>query len=166
MRRVRHDKGGLGSGGVIGFLVLLAIFGPFSYEHIGGTYQSTVSGPIGPGVYHTYYHQELDRQDELPSSQYWLGTDPLGRDQLARLMQGILISITVALLVEVVDVGVGVTVGCLAGFHCGGIDQGLAGLTAIIFAFPRVLFIIMVAGIWGGWADTALSNIPLIWANG
>ena len=166
MRRLRRDKRAMASVGVIVFFVLLALFGPFIYQHIGGTYQSTISGPIGPGVYHTYYHQELDRQDELPSSQYWLGTDQIGRDQLARLMQGILISITVALLVEVVDVGVGITVGVLAGFHGGAIDQVLARFTDIIFAFPGLLFIIMVAGIWGGWADTALSNIPLIGANG
>jgi len=166
MRRLRRDKRAMASVGVVVFFVLLALFGPFIYQHIGGTYQSTLSGPIGPGVYHTYYHQELDRQDELPSSQYWLGTDPLGRDQLARLMQGILISITVALLVEVVDVGVGVTVGVLAGFHGGAIDQVLARFTDIIFAFPGLLFIIMVAGIWGGWADTALGNIPIIGANG
>src|SRR5260370_25959003 len=81
-------------------------------------------------------------------------------------MQGILISITVALLVEVVDVGVGVTVGVLAGFHGGAIDQVLARFTDIIFAFPGLLFIILVAGIWGGWADTTLSNIPIIEANG
>src|SRR5207244_8895371 len=74
--------------------------------------------------------------------------------------------ITVALLVEVVDVGVGITVGVLAGFHGGAIDQVLARFTDIIFAFPGLLFIIMVAGIWGGWADTALSNIPIIGANG
>ncbi len=166
MRRLRRDKRAMASVGVIVFFVLLAIFGPFIYQHIGGIYQSPIYGPIGPGVYHTYYHQELTRQDELPSLQYWLGTDQLGRDQLARLMQGILISITVALLVEVVDVVVGITVGVLAGFHGGAIDQVLARFTDIIFAFPGLLFIIMVAGIWGSWADTALGNIPIIGANG
>ncbi len=166
MRRLRRDKRAMASVGVIVFFVLLAFFGPFIYQRIGGIYQSPVSGPIGPEVYHTYDHQELDRQDELPSSQYWLGTDQLGRDQLARLMQGILISITVALLVEVVDVVVGITVGVLAGFHGGAIDQVLARFTDIIFAFPGLLFIIMVAGIWGSWADTALGNIPIIGANG
>jgi peptide/nickel transport system permease protein len=166
MRRLRRDKRAMASVGVIVFFVLLAFFGPPIYQRIGGIYQSQVSGPIGPDVYHTYYHQELDRQDELPSSQYWLGTDQLGRDQLARLMQGILISITVALMVEVVDVVVGITVGVLAGFHGGAIDQVLARFTDIIFAFPGLLFIIMVAGIWGSWADTALGNIPIIGANG
>lgn len=166
MRRLRRDKRAMASVGVVVFFVLLALFGPPIYQHIGGIYQSPISGPIGPQVYHTYYHQELTRQDELPSSQYWLGTDQLGRDQLARLMQGILISITVALLVEVVDVVVGITVGVLAGFFGGAIDQVLARFTDIIFAFPGLLFLIMVAGIWGGWADTTLSNIPIIGANG
>ena len=166
MRRLRRDKRAMASVGVIVFFVLLALFGPLIYQHIGGIYLSPISGPIGPQVYHTFYHQELNRQDELPSLQYWLGTDQLGRDILARLMQGILISITVALLVEVVDVGMGITVGVLAGFHGGAIDQVLARFTDIIFAFPGLLFIILVAGIWGGWADTTLSNIPVIGANG
>jgi oligopeptide transport system permease protein len=166
LQRLRRDKRAMFSVSIIAFFVLLAIFGPPIYQRIGGIYVSPIAGPIGPGVYHTYYHQELDRQDELPSSQYWLGTDQLGRDILARLMQGILISITVALLVEVVDVGVGITVGVLAGFKGGAIDQVLARFTDIIFAFPGLLFIILVSGIWGGWADTALSRIPVIGANG
>jgi oligopeptide transport system permease protein len=166
MRRLRRDKRAMASVGFIIFFVLLALFGPFIYQHIGGIYNSPVAGPIGPQVYHTFYHQELSRQDELPSFQYWLGTDQLGRDILARLMQGILISITVALLVEVVDVGAGITIGMLAGFNGGAIDQVLARFTDIIFAFPGLLFIILVSGIWGEWADTALSNIPIIGANG
>ena len=187
MRRLRRDKRAMTSIGIIFFFVLLALFGPFLYQHIGGIYNSPISGPIGPQVYHTYYHQELSRQDELPSwmyffysdlgkadmqarqlpsFQYWLGTDQLGRDILARLMQGILISIAVALLVEVVDVGAGITVGVLAGYNGGAIDQVLARFTDIIFAFPGLLFIILVSGIWGEWADTALSNIPIIGANG
>ncbi|HYB00633.1 MAG TPA: ABC transporter permease [Ktedonobacteraceae bacterium] len=187
MRRLRRDKRAMASIGVIIFFILLAIFGPFIYQHIGGIYNSPIAGPIGPNVYHTFYHQELSRQDELPSwvyyfysdltpadmqarqlpsFQYWLGTDQLGRDILARLMQGILISITVALLVEVVDVGAGITVGVLAGFNGGAIDQVLARFTDIVFAFPGLLFIILVSGIWGEWADTALSNIPVIGANG
>ena len=85
---------------------------------------------------------------------------------LARLMQGILISISVAVLVEIVDIVLGITIGVLAGFHGGGIDQVLARFTDIIFALPGLLFIILVAGTFGEWADTNLSNIPIIGANG
>ena len=166
LRRLRRDKRAMASVGVIGFLVLLAIFGPFIYQHIGGPYDSALNGTISPQVYHSYYHQELDRQDEGPSAQYWLGTDDLGRDLLARLMQGLLISISIAVLVEVVDIALGILIGVLAGFHGGWIDQVLARFTDIIFAFPGLLFIILVAGIFGAWADTHLSSIPIIGANG
>jgi len=166
LRRLRRDKRAMASVGVIGFLVLLAIFGPFIYQHIGGPYDSALNGTISPQVYHSYYHQELDRQDEGPSAQYWLGTDDLGRDLLARLMQGLLISISIAVLVEVVDIVLGILIGVLAGFHGGWIDQVLARFTDIIFAFPGLLFIILVAGIFGAWADTHLSGIPIIGANG
>jgi oligopeptide transport system permease protein len=187
LRRLRRDKRAMACFGVLAFFVLLAIFGPLIYQNVGGSYQSSLSGPIGPQLYHTYYHQELDRQDELPSwvyyftsdlgtadmqsrhlpsFQYMLGTDALGRDLLARLMQGILISISVAVLVEVVDISLGILVGVLAGFHGGWIDQVLARFTDIIFAFPQLLFIILVAGIFGEWADTTLSSIPIIGANG
>jgi oligopeptide transport system permease protein len=166
LRRLRRDKRAMASIGIIGFFVLLALFGPFIYQHIGGPYDSALNGTISPQVYHSYYHQELDRQDEGPSAQYWLGTDDLGRDLLARLMQGLLISISIAVLVEVVDITLGILIGVLAGFHGGWIDQVLARFTDIIFAFPGLLFIILVAGIFGSWADTNLSGIPIIGANG
>lgn len=166
LRRLRRDKRAMASVAVIGFFVLLAIFGPAIYLHIGGPYHSPLNGTVAPQAYHNYYHQELDRQDEGPSAQYWLGTDTLGRDLLARLMQGILISISVAVLVEVVDIVLGILVGVLAGYYGGWIDQVLARFTDIIFAFPGLLFIILVAGIFGEWADTNLSNIPIIGANG
>ncbi len=153
--------------GVILFFVLLALVGPPIYQHIGGPYQSTASGKIvGPGQYHTFDHQEQDRLDEGPSAQYWLGTDSLGRDQLARLMQGLLISLFVALLVEVIHVILGVAIGVLAGYYGGWIDQVLARIIDLLFAFPGLLFVILLTGIFGSWADDTLDKIPVIGENG
>ncbi len=166
LRRLRRDKRAMISFSVIVFLVLLAIFGPPIYQHIGGPYNSPTNGVIGPEVYHTFYHQELNNLDQLPSSMYWLGTDNLGRDLLARLMQGLLISLSVALIVEVVDIVLGIFVGVSAGFYGGWIDQFLARFTDVMFAFPGILFVILLLGIFGPAADEKLSNIPIIGANG
>ena len=166
LRRLRRDKRAMVSLGVIILFILIPIFGPLIYQHIGGTYSSPLNGSIGPSVYHNPFHQELDRQDELFSGQYWLGTDGIGRDLFARLMQGMLVSIMVALIVEIVDVVMGVAIGVLAGFYGGWIDQLLARFTDIMFAFPGLLFAILLTGIFGTAADTAFSNIPLIGANG
>lgn len=166
LRRLRRDTRAMISIGVIIAFVVIAIVGPTIYQHIGGVYQSEQNGPVPANVYHTYHHEELIRQDEGPSAQYWLGTDDLGRDILARLMQGMLISITVALLVEVVDVVLGILVGVLAGFYGGWVDQFLARFTDLMFAFPGLLFVILLTGIFGPAADAALAGVPVVGPNG
>jgi peptide/nickel transport system permease protein len=166
-RRLRRDMRAMVSLGLILLFVLIALVGPPIYQHIGGNYVSNVNGlTLAPSDYHNYYHEELDRQDEGPSSQYWLGTDQLGRDILARLMQGVLISLFVALFVEVLDITLGISVGVLAGYYGGIIDQLLARFTDLMFAFPGLLLIILVSGIFGQSADAVFSHVPLIGANG
>ncbi len=165
LRRLRRDKRAMVSLGIIILFILIPLVGPFIYQHIGGPYQGNF-GVIGPDQYHNPFHLESDRGDEFISAQYWLGTDSIGHDQLARLMQGMLVSLSVAILVEIVDVGLGVTVGVLAGFYGGWIDQLLARFTDIMFAFPGLLFAILLTGIFGAQADTTLSNLPVIGPNG
>lgn len=166
LQRFRRDTRAMVCLGIIFLLIFIAIFGPLIYQHIGGPYQSTLNGTVGPDQYHSFGHEEIDRLDELPSAQYWLGTDSVGRDMLARIMQGVLISITVALLVEVIDIVLGVTIGVLAGYFGGWIDQLLARFTDIMFAFPGILFLILVSGILGNWADRNLGKVPVLGANG
>ncbi len=166
-QRLFRDKRSILSIGIIAFFILLALIGPIIYEHIGGPYVSDINSvTYGPQDYHSFSHEELDRQNELPSRQYWLGTDQLGRDILARLMQGILISLTVALLVEVIDVVLGVLVGVLAGYFGGWIDTLLARFADLMFAFPGLLLVILISGIFGSAADTAFSHIPVIGGSG
>jgi oligopeptide transport system permease protein len=166
LRRLRRDKRAMASLVLIVLFVLIALIGPLIYQHIGGIYQSPQNGPVPASVYHSYYHEELIRQDEGPSAQYWLGTDDLGRDILARLMQGMLISITVATLVEIVDIVLGLTVGVLAGYFGGWVDQLLARFTDLMFAFPGLLFAILLTGIIGPGASDALAKLPIIGPNG
>ncbi len=166
LRILRKDKRAMGSLGVLVFLILVALFGPVIYQHIGAPYQSPLNGVVPATLYHGSIHQELGRQDEFISGQYWLGTDALGRDLLARLMQGILISLFVAVMVETIVLLIGVTMGVLAGYYGGWIDQILARFIDFIFAFPSFLFIILLSSIFGPWADDHLQHIPLIGTNG
>jgi peptide/nickel transport system permease protein len=166
LRRLQRDKRAMVSVGIILFFIILPIIGPSIYQHIGGPITSMTGGTIPASVYHSPFHQELGSQYEGPSATYWLGTDALGRDLLARLLQGLLISITVALVVEVIDVVMGVTIGVLAGYFGGWIDQVLARFTDIMFAFPGLLFAILLSGVMGAEADNVFGKIPLIGANG
>ncbi|QBD82128.1 ABC transporter permease [Ktedonosporobacter rubrisoli] len=166
LRRLSRDIRAMVSLGIIVLFFLIALFGPTIYTHVGGPYKSALNGVIQPTLYHDFAHQELNRLDEGPSGQYWLGTDNLGRDLLARLMQGMRISISVALLVEIVDVVLGVLIGVLAGYYGGWIDQLLARFTDLMFAFPGLLFVILLTGIFGTQADNIFGKLPIIGANG
>ncbi|QBD82134.1 ABC transporter permease [Ktedonosporobacter rubrisoli] len=167
MKRLMRDKRAVASIALIVFFILLAIFGPPIYQHIGSPYQSPISGAtVGPDKYHNPFYQELDQQDQFISGQHWLGTDSIGRDMFARLMQGLLVSMSVAILVEIVDITLGISIGVLAGYYGGWIDNILARFTDIMFAFPGLLFVILLTGIFGTWADDHLSSIPVVGPNG
>jgi oligopeptide transport system permease protein len=166
LRLFRRDRRAMISLSLLLFFVLVALFGPPIYQHVGPPYQSALNGVVPATLYHNPYHQELGNQDEFISAQYWLGTDDLGRDLLARLMQGLLISLTVAVMVEAVVLVLGVTIGVLAGYYGGWVDAILARFIDFTFAFPSFLFVILLASIFGPWADTHLRNIPLIGSNG
>ncbi len=84
-----------------------------------------------------------------PSQQYWFGADELGRDILARVLNGIKISVLVACVVTVVSMLIGVLVGLLAGFFGGKLDKLLMQLTEVVMAFPGILLAIAFAAVLG-----------------
>lgn len=77
-------------------------------------------------------------------------------------MQSLLISISVATAVEVIDILFGVAIGVLAGYYGGWIDQVLARITDVMFAFPGLLFAILLTGIFGPASDQFLDTLPVI----
>jgi len=94
---------------------------------------------------------EIDLNSVLanPSVQHWFGADDLGRDILARTLRGVEVSFVVAIIVTVVTMFVGVSVGLLAGFYGGKIDKLLMQITDIFLAFPGILLAIAFAAVLG-----------------
>jgi oligopeptide transport system permease protein len=76
---------------------------------------------------------------------HFLGTDELGRDLFSRLLDGAQISMTVALVVQIVVLLIGIPIGALAGWFGGRIDNLLMRLTDITYAFPDLLLIILLS---------------------
>jgi oligopeptide transport system permease protein len=165
LRRLWHDKRATVSLGVLVFFVLLALIGPPIYQHIGGQIPSDLIGMIGPDTYHLPDQGQATQHDLGPTALYWLGTDFLGRDILARIMQGTFVSLIVALLVEVIDIALGITIGVLAGYFGGWIDVLLARFTDLMFAFPQILFAILISSVLGPSTDALFSNIPFLGYN-
>jgi oligopeptide transport system permease protein len=85
-------------------------------------------------------------QPVLPFSPgHLLGTDQLGRDLFSRLLDGARISVTVAFVVQIVILAIGVPMGALAGWFGGRLDNALMRFTDVIYAFPDLLFIILLS---------------------
>ncbi len=100
----------------------------------------------------TYYQQDLEavvaHGGAIPPGvdpAHPLGTDRLGRDLLARTVDGAQVSLTVALVAQLVVVGIGVPVGLMAGWRGGKTETALMRFTDIIGTFPDLLFIIMIS---------------------
>lgn len=82
-----------------------------------------------------------------PSQQHPLGTDPLGRDQLARLVHGSRVSLLVGWVGVVVAVLCGTLVGLAAGLGPAPLDRALMALTDLFLAFPRIFLILLLVSL-------------------
>ena len=82
-------------------------------------------------------------------SRAWLGTDQVGRDMLAQVLQGARISLLVGAATVVLAGLIGVAVGVIAGYRGGFFDSLLMRLADIQLAFPSIIFAIMIAAVIG-----------------
>jgi oligopeptide transport system permease protein len=112
-------------------LIAIAVVGPLvvPWNYADQDLEAVVAngGPLPPG-----------------SPGHILGTDALGRDLLARTLDGAQVSLTVALVAQLVVVAIGVPMGLIAGWRGGIVETALMRFTDIIATFPDLLFIVMI----------------------
>jgi peptide/nickel transport system permease protein len=105
-----------------------------------------VAAPLFSAVLTHYQPQSinLDQTFARPGAQHLLGSDELGRDTLTRLIWGARVSLGVAFLTVAMSLTVGTTVGMVAGYYGGWIDDVLMRLVDTVLAIPAIfLFILM-----------------------
>ncbi len=86
---------------------------------------------------------------EFPSRQFPLGTDQLGRDVLSRMIYGARVSMLVGLGAQIIVVLIGVPIGAISGYFGGRVDLFLTRFVDVMYAFPRLLFVILVMSMLG-----------------
>ena len=80
---------------------------------------------------------------------FLLGTDYLGRDILAGLIYGARVSLAIGLAAALMSVGIGVTIGALAGFYRGWVEEVLMRFTEFFQVLPTLLFSMVIVALFG-----------------
>jgi peptide/nickel transport system permease protein len=83
------------------------------------------------------------------SAAHWLGTDSLGRDELARLFYGARISLTVGLCAPIIGVTIGGALGMMSGYFRGRFETLVVGSMDVLLAFPPLILALAVTAYLG-----------------
>jgi oligopeptide transport system permease protein len=86
---------------------------------------------------------------EFPNRDFPLGTDPLGRDMLSRIIYGARVSMLVGFAAQLIVVMIGVPIGAVSGYYGGKIDLVIMRFVDVMYAFPRLLFVILIMSMLG-----------------
>lgn len=133
---LREYKGAAIGFSIVVFFLIIAIFvpllAPYSYDQV-----FTDSLKLPPSW------------QEGGSSQFFFGTDDLGRDILSRLLYGAPVSLSIGFMVVVFAVSLGTLLGLLAGSLGAWVDQVLSRFIDIVMALPSMLMAIVIIAILG-----------------
>lgn len=131
-RQLKKNKGAITGLVIIALLVILAIGAEFALD-----YDTDVIGPN--------YEERL----EGPSSEHWFGTDDYGRDVLSRILYGARYSLMIGVVAVIVSLAIGVTLGSIAGFFGGVVDNVIMRIADIFISIPSILLSMAFISAWG-----------------
>ncbi len=135
----------LAGGGIVLLLGLTAAFGGWL-------------APMDPNV------MDFTARFAPPSLAHPFGTDDFGRDLFSRILHGASVSVRVAFIAVGISGVAGVSLGLLAGYLGGWVDEVVMRVMDIFFALPTVLLAIVVMAILGRGVENAMIAIAIVYA--
>jgi peptide/nickel transport system permease protein len=150
-RRLRHNPSALVGFGLVGAFVLVAIFAPLIAPY-DPRYQNLflIARGCCPG----------------PSRHHLLGVDPLGRDELSRIMYGARYSLVIGVVAVSVGLSIGLVLGAIAGYVGGWVDSVIMRVMDVMLAIPGLLLAIGIVaalgpGLYQVMIAVGTTNIPI-----
>jgi len=127
--RYRKNRAAVAAAGVLCLIIMVAILYPWltPYEAL-----SPVGKPLIP-----------------PSPGHWMGTDDLGRDCLAGVLEGTRVSLMVGFSAATISGIIGILVGSIAGFFGKTVDNLLMRFTEVFQIIPVFLLAVLTVALFG-----------------
>ncbi|WP_030678195.1 ABC transporter permease [Streptomyces sp. NRRL B-1347] len=138
----RRPVGVMAAGALLGLVVLAAVLAP-------------LLAPYAPDA--------IDLSSSLVGTgrEHLLGTDSSGQDLLSRALYGARTSLVAPLLLLAVAGVLGVTLGVLAAWCGGWVDTLVSRLTDVMYAFPGLLFTVLIIAVFGTGTTTSVLALGL-----
>lgn len=127
-----RNKGAMVGSAVVLLIVFIALFSDVFLD-----YDTQVVG------------QNIADRLQWPNANHWFGTDELGRDIFFRVLYGTRFSCSVGLVAVTIGLLIGVTLGAIAGFYGGWIEELIMRSTDILSAVPNMLLAIVIVSVLG-----------------
>ncbi len=133
-----------------------AVFGLFSLVFL------LVMAVLGPFLTpYTYYETHLHLKNLPPSTQFWFGTDELGRDLFTRVWWGARISLLVGISASIIDLVIGVFYGSLAASIGGKVEELMMRVADILYSIPYLLVVLLLMVVIGSGVTTIILALTI-----
>ena len=159
-RRLKKNKLALVGLGIISVFMFVGIVQVIAYPLTDGRGLT----PYDPNAVN--YTLSPDGKGSPPSASHPMGTDYLGRDILSRTLVATRISLLVGVIAVAIALVLGLIAGPISGYYGGAVDSVIMRLADIFFAYPYILFVLLIMTVLGpGFQNVFLAIGILGWAS-
>jgi len=144
--RFRRNKLALAAGGFLLLELFLLLVAPLITTHDPNQATSFADGLVGPGT------------------EYWWGTDSVGRDIYARILFGTRFAFTAGAVAVLTALGIGIPLGLTIGFFRGWIDRVIMRVVESVVAIPAVVLAITIIAVVGPGLIRAMFAIGIVYS--
>jgi dipeptide transport system permease protein len=148
-RAYAQNRGAVIGLALVALLILLALGADFLAPHPPN--EQYRSFTLAPPVWHAE-----------GTSRFLLGTDPVGRDMLSRLIHGTRLSLLIGTISVAISLTLGAILGLVAGYFRGIVDTAIMRLMDVMLALPSLLLAIAVVAILGPGLVNAMYAIAIV----